>query len=152
MTLHDALIQFALPSALMLLAMLAARALHYAAERAKHAATAQAAGSLQARALSALEVLANCAADAVVRVESTMRPAIKAASADGKLSPEEGAALKAEAIRLAGEQAKAVAPEILKAAGMDALDSVLEHLVESAAARLAGDSRILLKDSTSNPS
>lgn len=111
-------------------------------------------GSLQRRGFSVLAVLTTAAASAVQRVESNLRPGLGKATADGKLSPEEQKLLREQAITYALEEAKATAPELLKAAGLDGegIRSMLEHLVEGAAARLAGQSRqALAKESESRP-
>lgn len=137
------LIQFVVVPASALGAVLLARALHKLGNylHAKHEEVK--ASALESRFFAAAEVLANCAGDAVTVMEDTVRPSLKAATADGQISKEEGAALKAQAVATAKAQAKAAAPKILEAAGLngDLLDSFLSHLVDVAAAKLAGDSR-----------
>jgi hypothetical protein len=111
-------------------------------------------GSLQRRGFSVLAVLTQAAASAVQRVESNLRPGLGKATADGKLTPDEMKMLKDQAIQFAMAEAKATAPELLKAAGLngEGIRDMLEHLVEGAAARLAGQSRqILTKEGEARP-
>lgn len=77
----------------------------------------QLAQSLRAQAsksrwLLASAQLADVARMAVAEAEVSLRPQFARAMADGKLSPEEAAALKAEVLRLVRER---LAPETLKA-------------------------------------
>lgn len=111
-------------------------------------------GSLQRRGFAVLSVLTQAAASAVQRVESTLRPGLGKATADGKLSPEEQKVLRDQAIQLALEEVKATAPQLLAAAGLDGegVRDMLTHLVEGAAARIAGQSRqVLAKESEARP-
>lgn len=77
-------------------------------------------------------VFGEMAQSIVADLEVTLRPQLQKALADGKLSPEEGAKLKAEALRVLKEKAP---PQLLAAAGGifgPMVDTWLSGLVERA--------------------
>lgn len=75
---------------------------------------------------------AELAQSVVIELETTMRPQLQKALADGKLSPEEGAALKTEALRILKEKAPAGLMSAASAVFGGALDTWLGGLVERA--------------------
>lgn len=108
-------------------------------------AKAAAAGPGPAKtALDLAAVLAHCAANGVVQVESELRPSIKEVGADGKITPEEAAKLRAEAIARAADYAKACFGDLLGGKTMDTLGAMLAPHVDTQAALLAGHSRAAL--------
>ena len=142
----EAFVQYGVPALAIMVSVAASWALHKLADflHAKaQAAAAENQRSLQTRALQAAEVLANCAADGVIRVENTLRPTIRDVTSDGRVTLESAQRLRDEAIRVAWAQAKACYGEALKAGGFDTSDApaALTHLIEAAAAKYAGSSR-----------
>ena len=145
----EAFVQYGVPTLAILVSVAASWALHELAaflhEKAQ-AAAAENQNSYQARALKAAEVLANCAADGVIKVENNLRPTIKDVTSDGRVTLEAAQRLRDEATRVAWSQAKACYSEALKAGGFDTSEPpvALSYLIESAAAKLAGNSRAQL--------
>lgn len=93
----------------------------------------------------AAEALSRCASDAVAQVEAKVRPTILGAAAGGKLDESQAKALAEQAKDLAWEQAKSCFGSLLAQVGENVLavaaPPALGALVESAATKLAGDSR-----------
>jgi hypothetical protein len=104
-------------------------------------------GHLQVMLLRATDALTKCAADAVMQIETKIRPTILGAAVGGKLDESQAKALLEQAKALAWEQAKNCYGGVLLSVGENIASSmgppVLSTLVESAASRLAGTSRAL---------
>lgn len=76
-------------------------------------------------------LLSNAVASAVVEVEATLRPGIKAASADGHLTPAEGASLKAAALAKVKDILGTEGLQLLKdVLGVVGIDTFLSGLIE----------------------
>lgn len=142
----EAFVQYGIPLAVIVVAGALSRALHmlsgYLQQKAQ-AAEAEHQSSFQARPLRAAEVLTSCAADSVIKVESTLRPTIAEVTAEGKLTLEGAQRLRDEAVTLAWAQARVCYGSALKAGGFDQWDPplALAHFADTAAAKYAGDSR-----------
>ena len=145
----QAFVQYGLPLLAVVVSCALSRALHklsgYLHQKAQWA-QAEGQSTVQARVLRAAEVLTSCAADGVLQVEAKLRPVIKEVSADGQLTPEGAQRLREQALALAWAQAQSCYGEALKAGGFETSEPpmALLHLIESAAAKYAGDSRTQL--------
>jgi hypothetical protein len=102
--------------------------------------SAQVQGSRAAKGLDALSKLTAIVQHTVTEAEVSLRPLFSKSLEDGRLTPEEGAALKAAVLKQLKEQ---LAPELLalvKTELGDAFETVLGGLVEGAVAKLGTSS------------
>ena len=145
----EAFVQYGLPLLAVVVSCALSRVLHklsgYLHQKAQWV-QAEGQSTVQARVLRAAEILTSCAADGVLQVEAKLRPVIKEVSADGQLTPEGAQRLREQALALAWAQARSCYGEALKAGGFETSEPpvALLHLIESAAAKYAGDSRTKL--------
>lgn len=102
-------------------------------------------GSIASKEFTFLAALSTVVAGAVQQVESQERPEVTDITADGSITAEEGERLKRAAVEIAKAQAKLLFPQVLGLFDDIFLDDKIGHLVETYAARLAGDSRVHLE-------
>jgi hypothetical protein len=100
-----------------------------------------------ARRRAAIALLARFASDAALRVEVALRPTVGKSRPDGRVTEEEGALLKHTAFELTIAAVHAAAPGFIARAGItdpEQLVDLLDHLLETAAARHGAHSRATL--------